>query len=380
MPLKIRRRATARAIARAALALAFTCFFTACGNADKDTLAPASPPSGTAAATADNNASEALAPPAQDIAHLVKSPLSGAYITPEAARQRPVAVVINNHHKALPQSGISQADILYEVLAEGDITRIVAIFQGFDAAKIGPVRSARAYFLDFAIDNHAIFTHHGGSPQAYADIPRLKLDNLDGMQLDGSVFWRDPVRVKQPGMYEHSSYTNAENLEAEIAQKGYVNELGDSDKPMFQFYDEPSSPPDSQPALELTVPYSNSQHARFVYNDVEKTYTRYQGPKGDEPHIDAETNETLTCDNIIVQEANMYVIAGDNAGRREVNLVGDGKGYLFTNGVYAPITWKKTSRSAQTQWFDAKGEPLTLNQGKTWICVFIDLNQLQIIK
>jgi len=121
-------------------------------------------------------------------------PLTGLPTEKPVVNCRPVAVVINNHHKALPQSGIGQAAICYEVLAEGNITRIVAVFHDFDAQKIGPVRSARPYLLEFAADYDAIFVHHGGSPRGYDLIEESGIADLDAMRLS-EPFWRDPERV-----------------------------------------------------------------------------------------------------------------------------------------------------------------------------------------
>jgi len=290
-----------------------------------------------------------------------KSPFTGEYIDEELISLRPYAITINNNHKALPQSGIAQADIMYEVPAEGEITRMVGIFQNFDAEKIGPVRSARDYFTYFALDNDAIYIHHGGSPTGYAAIKNRGINDIDGMK--DSAFWRDQKRFNTAGMYEHSSYIDAEGIKESAANKGF--DLEYDAEPMFSFYDEETKIEGERAPL-VTIPYSYYQVSQFVFNVETGLYERYQT---DKPQIDDQTGETVTAKNVIIQEAEIYIIPGDDAGRREVSLVGSGKGYMATMGNVQPITWQKTAYNAPTQWFDADGNELKLNAGKTWICV-----------
>lgn len=303
--------------------------------------------------------------PELDLTGLAVNNLTGCYIGEEVAGRRPVAVVINNLRKALPQSGIAQADLYYEVLAEGDITRIVAIFKEFDSQKIGPVRSTRDYFLDFALDNDAVFVHHGGSPGGYSFISSNRINNIDGMR-DGQAYWRDPVRVAIQGMYEHSSYTNAEKIMEEIGRKGYRTELKEGYQ-LFDFYDEVSYPGGGTLTNKVTVPFSNSQCPVFVYDYKNNVFKRSQA---DGSHIDEETGEQLEVTNVIVQQASMKIV--DSEGRRQVKLVADGKGYLITGGQYSAISWKKESHESPTEYFDESGNKLKLNKGKTWICVLQD--------
>jgi len=305
--------------------------------------------------------------PTPDLTGLARNPLTGAYIDEEVAARRPIAVVINNKYAALPQSGIAQASLYYEVLSEGAITRIIAVFQDFDAAKIGPIRSMRHYFLDFALDHDAIFAHHGHSPQGKAALQNLGINNIEGMYVDGTYYWRDPERKKIPAMYEHSSYTSAENLWSYITDKAkYRTAKAETHTGMFAFYDAPTSPANSTPVMKITINYINSFTPSFTYNAETHLYARTQYG---EPHIDEQTGEQLTVTNIIVQNAEVWHIPGDASGRRDVALVASGTGTLYTNGTASPVTWTKTSHQSPTQWFDAQGKPLTLNIGKTWVCV-----------
>ncbi len=295
----------------------------------------------------------------------VPSLFTGIPIYKSFLNKRPVAVVINNLPKALPQSGISQADIIYEVLVEGDITRLVAVFQDYNSGKIGPVRSTREYFADFALDNSAILVHHGGSETGKAAIKNYSVNNLDGMQLEGKTFWRDPERMKQSGMYEHSSYTDTQRLNAAIAQYKYADTI--NEEPRFLFYDKLTELNNSESANTVRVTYSASQNGVFEYDKSTGLYLRYQG-KGSDVHVDEETGKQLSVANVIVQLVSMKIV--DNEGRRSLTLVSEGKGYLATAGTVVPITWKKGSHKAPTEWYFEDGTPITLNKGKTWINVF----------
>ncbi len=305
--------------------------------------------------------------PTEDLSGKAKSGLTGLYIDKEITERRPVAAVINNMKKALPQSGLSQASVIYEVLAEGDITRLIAIFEEVDSKKIGPIRSARDYFLDFAQDYDAVFVHHGGSPSGYNAISSRKINNLDGMELEGRYFFRDMERYKTPSMMEHSSYTDSESIIGAIEKKAYKSERDEPFEPTFAFYEKPESPLGALTADNIVVPFSNAYAAEFVYDKDDRLYYKYE--RGNK-QIDEETGGQLAVTNVIVQLTGISVIAGDEAGRRTVKLVGEGAGYLITNGSYVPIKWRKESHGSPTEWLNEKGEKLLINKGKTWICVF----------
>jgi hypothetical protein len=337
--------------------------------------------------------------PAEDLMGKAIDPLTGFWIDQDTAASRPIAVVFNNHHKALPQSGIGQAAVYYEVLAEGNITRIVGIFHGLDAVKLGPIRSARHYFIDFALDYDAIFIHHGGSPQGYSTLFSLQIPYLDGLALEGVTFWRDPERVKISGMYEHSSYTDAEKIQAAIASYGYRAELEESPRIGFDFYPENTPPAGATGATGATditgaadavgtaditgaagaetleVQYSEDYQSTFVYDGKDKVYYKFH--EG-EPHIDAETGEQLSVANILIQFTSISDIQNDDAGRRDVKTVGVGTGFLITCGGVAPVTWEKYSHQSPTQWRWEDGSEIQLNKGKTWICVISPDTPLEI--
>lgn len=303
------------------------------------------------------------------------NPLTGLWIDEEVAVRRPVAVMINNMKLALPQSGISQADILYETLAEGNITRLVAIFQDFDAEKIGPVRSTRHYYLNLAFDHDAIFIHHGGSPQAFEAIKNLKPANLNTLSsLESIMAWRDPGRFKQKRMYEHSLYTNAEGIMKGWEKVNYRKEITDGFQHKLNFSEEDYTP-EGKIADTIVIPFSNDYITKFQYDTDTGLYKRYQS---DKPHIDENNNKQLEFKNIIIQYTNIKLISGDAEGRRDVELIGSGEGLYITNGRAMPITWSKNGYNIPTQFKDTEGNVLKLNKGKTSISIFPNNKEIQL--
>ena len=291
------------------------------------------------------------------------NPFTGLWVEESLANRRPIAVVINNLPVALPQSGISQADIIYEVLAEGGITRLIAIFTNTTADKVGPIRSTREYFAQLVANHNAVLVHHGGSQTGYNAISTLGLQNLDGMVLEGSYFWRDQERVHSPGMREHSSYTNQENIHSYMESRGFS--LENNTDYLFNFYEE-FTLPQGRLVNEIVLPFSNFQMSTFIFDEQSRLFYRYQRGA---PHMDEYTDTQIAVANIIVQQVPKNVIAGDPEGRMNVNLIGSGTGYFATNGIFTPITWQKTSANSPTVFLDQNGRPLTLNPGQTWIGV-----------
>lgn len=280
----------------------------------------------------------------------------------DEADQRPVAVMIDNHIGARPQSGISRADIVYEILAEGSITRYMAIFQSDLPEHIGPVRSARPYFISKALEFDAMYVHVGGSMQALTDIKQLNMADVDGMSSSASTFWRESHK-----RIPHNMYTSGEEINKWANKKGYrsnytvdfmsfnpifIDIEGDQALEMAFTY--------KQPTNSDTVGYTSS----YVYDEEGKVYTRYVNG---EVHVDENDQTPITCTNVLVQFAKTRVI--DNEGRREITLSGSGKGKYYTGGKVIDVTWEKYDRRAETVFYTTDGQEIMLNPGKTWIQV-----------
>jgi hypothetical protein len=298
---------------------------------------------------------------------MAKSPFTGLWIPEYETMIRPVAMQINNLKAAYPQSGISQADIIYETLAEGNITRLLAVFHVYNCEKIGPIRSARHYYLDMAANHDALYMHYGGSPQAYEYIRQKNSPNLDGLpKPDGVLSWRDPERKSIPRMLEHSVYTSAALIREAWESAGYRFETADGFVSGFDFKDEPS-PPFGQRADYITIPFSNAYISSFEYDYDKREYIKYQT---DEPHIDELTGEPLQFTNLIIQRTEVHVIPGDDAGRRDVKIIGSGNGLYVSNGRAVSIEWSKPSYNETTCYVETKtGQPLLMNPGKTYIAI-----------
>ncbi len=298
-----------------------------------------------------------------DLTGLGINPLTGLYIPEEIVNRRPVGVMINNLKKAMPQSGIAQADVIYETLVEGGIARLFAVFKDFDAEKIGPVRSARHYYLDFSFDFDALYVHYGASDQAFIDIRNLNAPNMNGLSyLDAIMCFQDSSRVRP-----HSTYTSYEGLMAGWEAEKYRTEYADGFSSKFQFAEENPEMLEAVDANKVILDFSYYQYAWFDYDEVSQKYLRNQFGG---PQIDRETGDQLAFDNVIVQMAEMWKIPGDTEGRLDMTLVGEGDGYYISHGKAIPITWSKSSHYEPTQYFLTDGSELEMYTGKTWIAVF----------
>ena len=291
-------------------------------------------------------------------------PIDEAYLT-----RRPIAVVINNLFPALPQSGIANADIIYEVLAEGDVTRLVGIFQSYVPEKIGPVRSARDSFVDFAFNHDAIFVHHGRSPDADTRLRNTRITNLDGMALEGTVFWRDrdyPEWHSNTGRrpLEHSSYTSRERIATHMESRSIRDYVNDNPAYGFTFGTVPECP-DTGIANIVRVPFSVPYTRTFIFDPEAGVYlVEYR----DGALLDAETAEQVAVVNILIQITTKRVTG--SLGQRTVGTVGEGTGFWVTGGTYRPVRWAKDSHTTPMRWYLEDGSPLVLAPGTTWICVF----------
>lgn len=290
------------------------------------------------------------------------SPFTGLPIPEELVNQRPIGIMISNIKAALPQNGVSNADILYETLVEGGITRLFGIFHDFNDEKIGPIRSSRHYYLDFALDNDAIYTHVGQSTYATKAFKELSVDRFYGIsKLDAMLTFRDPNR-KAP----HSTYTSFTKLTDTWTFLDYRKELKpDSRKFQFNTVDTPLIQGESLTSIALN--YSPYITATFKYNSETGLYERFQFG---EKHIDATNDQQLAFKNIIVQFADIWTIKGDKLGCMDMTLITTGKGLLITDGKKVAITWVKSSHESPTKYYLEDGTEITLNPGKTFISVF----------
>lgn len=286
---------------------------------------------------------------------LFRSALTGLPIEEEVLGKRPIAVMLDNHIGARPQSGLSQAEVVFEILAEGNITRYMAILQEADMNSIGPVRSARPYFIDKALEFDALYVHVGGSLAALSDIDDFNMADIDGMNRGQDTFWR--VNHKK---IPHNMYTSTKALRSAAERSGYRTDFNIG----FASFSEENQPFAYAENIEsISFGFSRYYNPSFIYNKEAELFERFV--KG-VPQLEEFSSETVVAKNIIVLKMNTRVI--DNEGRLDIETVGKGSGYYITSGKKIDIEWEKQDRRAKTV-YTVDGEELLLNPGNTWIVI-----------
>jgi hypothetical protein len=288
------------------------------------------------------------------------SKTTGLPIALDDLNKRPIAVMFDNHYKARLQSGLSHADIIYEVLAEGLITRYMGIFQEREPEVVGPVRSARPYFIQLALSYDPLYVHVGGSDQAFIDIKRYKMADVDGLSVGSGVYYRT-----QHKSMPHNMYTSYEGIIKEQTRRNYNQEVTYEGLSIQNF----KSQIKGTEISELKVVYkpisskdSTGYIVDFKYDEEAKHFKRYINGQA---HTDETTAIHLYADNILVLKAKHQVL--DSAGRRQIDVVGSGEGYYYNEGMYIPIKWEKEDVYSATKYFDLKGHEFKLNPGISWI-------------
>jgi hypothetical protein len=266
---------------------------------------------------------------------------------------RPLSIMIENSEGARPQTGLDKANIVYEVLAEGGITRFLAFYYDQEAEVVGPVRSARPYFVSKSLEHQAIYVHIGGSEEAYNFIKEERIDDINEF-VDFQPFWR--TQDREP---PHNLYTSTIKLRKEANKLGYVEMIKKQD---YQFETDSNEKLSGKPANSIVIPYNSTYTVSYKYKPELTRYLRFIN---NEPHIDAQTKKQLAVDNIIIQFAKTKII--DEEGRLAVDFIGKGKGLLFFKGSSEEITWEKLNLESRTVFLDKEGNRKALTPGNVWI-------------
>lgn len=294
---------------------------------------------------------------------MVKSTLTGEYITPEVEKLRPAGFMIDNVEGALPQSGISQAKMYYESVVEGSLTRICAVFEDYRGIpRIGPLRSCRDYFISLVNGWDPLYIHYGQAAYAFPYLESDYVDNISGLLGSNyAFFYRDNFLHSAP----HNAYTAGDNMIAAAQQLGYRTEHDDSYKPMLKFawVGDTITNEGGQDAAYVAPGYLVN-NPKFYYNPDDGLYYRYQYGG---PHMDVENNEQLKVKNIIIEFMNHDHYEGTGYLHFETTL--GGKGLYITNGKAVPITWERPDFYAEVKYKTADGKDLVVNTGKTWVLV-----------
>lgn len=279
-------------------------------------------------------------------------PLTGIGLQTEPTN-RAFAVVVNNFPKARPQSGLNQADIVYELLAEGDITRFLAVYQSEKPEIIGPVRSARAYYIDVAKGLDGIFIAHGYSVEAKKMLNSGYIDNLNGMVYDGTLFKRASFR-KAP----HNSYISYENMVKGAEKNGF--KLEPAPKPFKFLTEKEVGNIEGRIALSAFVSYGTKTYSpTYKYDPAIGKYKRYING---ELMVDLETKQPVLLDNIFIPEM-VHTPAGPG-GLRHIDLKSGGKGYLLQKGKLIEVDWLNDHGRIIPI---INGNEAGLVPGKTWV-------------
>ncbi len=298
------------------------------------------------------------------------NPLTGLEdgVDEETAARIPVAVMVSNSYNSLPQWGISQADILIEMIVEGRITRFMALFQ--NPAKLealGSVRSARPYFIDMAQGFEAAYLHFGGSVPAYDLIGRRKdLIDMDGIRggYEGSLYVRDASRRKSVGL-EHSVVTSGPRIEEALA--GLNRDLTRKNQGTVFTFDPDHSASDGAFANKATLTFSNRHKPWFEYDPQSGQYLRYQYGQ---PQMDAYYDKQTAVTNLIILRMPLSDMPGSDLALVEVTSTGQGQGFYCCGGRWVPITWERDSYDQPLRLLDEAGKPLKLAPGNSFIsCV-----------
>lgn len=299
-------------------------------------------------------------------------------IVNEESNQRPIAVMIDNNIGNGRHAGLQESYINYEIIVEGGLTRIMAVFKDKDVSLIGPVRSSRHYFLDYALESDAIYAHYGWSTYAQNDIRTLGVNNINGLY-DDYPFWRDQS-IAAP----HNVFTSTEKLYDYAKQKNYnttttnwkllnytmdevnLNEPISATTQVNPETGKKEKVPVTREGLltanSVVIPYSYYQTRSYTYDAERKVYLRYMN---DTPHIDKVSGQQLYYKNVIIQQVTNSQL--DSEGRQDLNTTGSGNGYYITNGYAVPIHWTKSSRSAKTIYKYSDGSKVQINDGNTFV-------------
>ncbi len=267
-----------------------------------------------------------------------------------ASVTRPLAIIIGNSpEEIIHQTGLNKADLIYEANVEFPFTRLMAIFNSSDTAMVGPVRSSRYYFSRLAEEWSAIFAHCGGQ-----SLKNEKIVNLDQMRYP-SPYWRD----KNIGGWINL-FTNTQNIREKSRKMGFQDKV-DLDNNLLNLRTLNLSGGNT---TKIAIQYHQKYALSYEYNVNTNAYLRYINSK---PYRDSKTLEPVGVSNIIIQYVPIKEIPGDNEGRMEIEMVGEGIAKIFFGGNYFLTKWIKKSKDQPTIYYDDQGKILNLNQGNIWI-------------
>lgn len=285
---------------------------------------------------------------------------------------RPYAIMINCHNGALPQAGLDKAYMVYELMVEGGITRMMALFKDTEVDKIGSVRSARTQYLDYVYENDAIYGHAGGAADA---LSRIASEGINDVDVDGQYGFRDTSLNRA---WEHKLFTSTKLLGEGTNNRKYRTTT--ETKSLLKYSAEEidlSKLDGSSIANNVSIKYSDYRTSNYTYDSDNKVYLRsMNGTK----NVDLVTGEQYKVKNIIIYGVNYsnYCDHGYCAYQK-IDNVGSGDGYYVSNGYSIPITWNKSGKNDKTIYkIKSSGEELVVNDGNTYIQIYPTSGNLSI--
>lgn len=293
----------------------------------------------------------------------VRRKIDGIWVKPGEEDVYPIALMIDNQIDARPSFGLSKANVVYEAEAEGQITRYLAVYaSNDDISQIGPVRSARPYYVDWAEEYNALYCHCGGSPQALAKLVKDKVNSLNEFYNSG-YYWRTNERIAP-----HNILTSIAKLNGYLEKKG----LTEATYVSWKFKeDEPVA--DEERNFSISIAYMPGYDVEWKYNVDVNDYSRYLSKS---IHVDDDGSE-IRAKNIIIQEVNSEVI--DEALRLKIDTIGAGKASVCLDGHCQTGSWEKKDANSRTLFYYDSGEEVELNAGYIWVEVvnnyeLVDIN------
>lgn len=282
------------------------------------------------------------------------------------SKTRPYAVMINCHNAALPQSGLDKAYIVYELMVEGGITRMMALFKDVDVSKIGSIRSARTQYLDYVYENDAIYVHAGGATDALNRISNEKINDID---VDGKYGIRDKTLDRA---WEHTLFTTTDLLKEATDNKKFDTETNNGNLLEYSAQElDLTKYTTAIKADKIKIKYSDYRTSIYEYNEENKNYLRFMNNVANE---DLVTGQQYAAKNIIAYavDYSSYTYEGYSLYQK-IDNVGSGEGYYITDGYAVPIIWEKDSKNKKTVYkVKETGEALVVNDGNTYIQIYPD--------
>lgn len=285
---------------------------------------------------------------------------------------RPYAVMINCHNGALPQAGLDKAYIVYELMVEGGITRMMALFKDVNVDKIGSVRSARTQYLDYVYENDAIYGHAGGAQDA---LNRIASEGINDIDVDGQYGFRDTSLNRA---WEHKLFTSTNLLNSGVSNRGFRTTTDNHSLLKYSAEEiDLSTYEGSNVTNNISIVYSDYRTSNYTYDSENKVYLRSMNNTN---NVDLVTGEQYKVKNIIMYGVNYsnYCVS-TYCLYQKIDNVGSGEGYYVSNGYSIPITWTKNSKNEKTVYkVKATGEELVVNDGNTYIQIYPTSGSLSI--